>query len=510
MTLLSINKHSSEDSTSHAINGTAWLTAANLITMILGLILVMIATRVFAAATYGDYILLTLMSGLLSQLTTLGMGVTSTRFIAISTDSVQKESLVNTVLTLRFIIFGITALAAWIVSPFLFKLFGGTWKLLTFGFVIMLFFVDTFTATMQAILQGFFRFKQIAIWDIASSLLNLILLVILIKLNLNGVLALVAASSIAYGLTGIYMFVSIPVKKRLLIQPVVAKGIIKFGYPLQINDILSYFYSRIDTLMIAALLAPANIAYFEIARKIPDSLLAFFDSFVIVFFPLFSRLHSNGERQKAEALLRNALRVITFISLCIAAGAVLFGRDIIRLLFSEQYMAAAPVFIILAITLSFILIGYLLGKSLVAVGESDKPAKVNVVHAAVSLLSNWLLIPPFGIMGAGITQLLGPIVTNPLNYFFLKRKFPVRITASYVKPLSIFIAWAGLVFLIPGRSLTIKVAELIAFVLLNILFSVIIKEDIIFLITEIKKILKTSLQKLGEHSSRIHNENISG
>ncbi len=494
-----LKKSDDDNSASQAVAGTAWLTVANAVTMVLGLALVVVSTRKFTADVYGSFILLSLMSGLLTQLTTLGFGLVIPRFLAISEDAAHQELLVNTFLTLRLIAFGLMALIAWALAPFFFKLFGVAWETSTFIFVVVMFFLGSFTSTMQSIMQGFLLFKQIAVWDILSSFLNLALLFLLIVLPISSLAVLVCSYLIAYLIAGAYIFLSIPVKKRLTLEFTLAKDIIKFGFPLQLNDILSFFYGRIDTLMIAAMLSPADIAYFEVARKIPDSLLSFFDAYNTVFFPLFSRLHSTAEHEKAESLLRNALRLVTFVSLFIASIAFLFGKDIMRLLFSDQYIAAAPVFFILMIALTLTLIGYLLGKSLVAVGESDKPAKINLVHAGVSLLLNWLLLPVLGIVGAGITEIVGPAATNPLNYIFLTRKFPVHVLSAYLKPLAIFAGWAALVFFVPTDNLLFKIAALALFVLVNAFFSVITKDDFIFVRSEAEKMIRAFVRIFELH-----------
>ena len=156
------------------------------------------------------------------------------------------------------------------------------------------------------------------------------------------------------------------------------------------------------------------------------------------------------------------------------------------------------------IALTFNLIGYLLGKSLVAVGEFDKPPKINLVHGAISLLMGRLLIPILGIMGAGFTELTGPIATNPLNYYFLNKKFPMRTLSAYLKPILIFAAWCVATFFIPNDNWLLKIAALILFVCLNILFSVITKEDFIFVWWELNRVIKTMIQSLSIHRVQKH------
>ncbi len=470
------------------LGGVSVMALASGITMVLGMVIAMIATRVFTAAAYGNFILLVLGSSFLSLISNLGLGASSSRMLANSDDPAQKEELVNNVLTLRFILYVVAILVALAFGPLLFKPLGLAWNLTTFYYVSILFFTDSFTTVLQSILQGFFRFKQIAIWNLSSSLLNLIFLLVFIGLSVDGLKSLVFANWFAYTIAAIYMFFSIPVRKRPILRLDLIKKLVRFGFPLQLNGLMDFFYSRIDTLIIAAMFSTADIAYYEVARKIPQSLQALFGSFQMAFYPLLSRLYSKSEHLEAENLLKNSLRLVAFGGLCVACFAFLFGESVIRLLFSDQYLASAPVFVILSVNLSISMVGGILGNSLVSVGESDKPVKINVLHSLTSLVSNLLLIPPFGIIGAAISGMFGPIVTNPLNYIFLNRRLSVR-AMSYLKPFIIFVFWIVFSILFPLEHVLLKVTSFASFVLVNYYFSVISMDDVKFMFAEIARLL---------------------
>jgi O-antigen/teichoic acid export membrane protein len=485
---------------SKMVGGTVTMATANFLVMVLGLTMSIVATRKFSAETYGSFILFYLLATFLSQFSSLGVDVSVSRSLATCDDPERKVLLVNNALTLRLITFGLISLLTFFCGPLLFKVFKLSFQNTYYTYVIILYICECFTNTFNAILQGFFSFKQIAIWNFSSSLLNLVLIFVLSMERFNGLEVLLFARGIAYLLAGIYLFLCIPVRKRLVIQPALIKEMVRFGFPLQLNDILSYFYSRIDSLMIAAFLGPADLAYYEIAHKIPDGLSNFFDAFRVAYFPSFSRLFARQEKVGAESLLKNALRLTTFCGLFASAFAFLFGKQIFLLLFSTKYLAGVPAFIIIMISLSLTFIGSILGNSLVAVGESDKPAKINLVHASLSLCGNFFLIPPLGILGAAITRGIGPIATNPLNYYFLKRKFDIHVLSAYLKPIFIFIGWISLLFFVPLESLLVRIAALLIFVLLNIAFSVINKDDYLFLQSQVMKIPLFILAARGHKS----------
>lgn len=480
----------SEFNSSRLIRGVSWMAFASTLTLIMGLAMAMIATRAFTADVYGNFILLTLVASFLSLISNLGLGISISRFLANSDDNLHKELLVNSTLIVQTIIFFVVVLITFVFGPLIFKFLGVQWNENTYYYVIILFLSNSFTGILQSILQGFFHFQKIAIWNFSSSALNLVFLLIFISLSFDGLAALVVSRWLAYMLAALYMFFSIPVKKRIVFRVDLAMELIRFGFPLQLNGILDFFYSRIDTFLIAAMLNSADIAYYEIASRIPDSLQSLFNSFNMAYYPSLSRLYAKNERGKAERLLKNALRLTTFGSLCVACVAFLFGKDIITLLFSNQYLAGVPVFVIMSVSTAIILIGTILGNSLVAVGESDKPVKINVAHSIVSLVLNLVLVPAFGIIGAAVAGLFGPIITNPLNYIFLRRRLTVNLE-TYLKPIIIFAGWIVAALLIPSESMLYKVLALIIFVVLNIIFSVVGRDDFDFLLVEAKGIVKS-------------------
>jgi len=243
-------------------------------------------------------------------------------------------------------------------------------------------------------------------------------------------------------------------------------------------------YGRVDTLIIGALLGPADIAFYEIGRRIPDTLGSLFQTIWSAFYPIMAKLLAFGDSKRAARLLNDSMRLVSVFSILCTAIALLWGQDLIRLLFSERYLPSAPIFAILMISLSISLVGSALGTSLVAAGESDKPPLVNLLHTGASLVGNLVFIPAFGIKGAAIVSLVGPILTNPINVFFLlRRQLDVRVV-SYLRPFLVFGGWIALVVLFKPSGFVEK-AGLLSFLLLSFpVLAIVTTRDLHTLIVE--------------------------
>jgi O-antigen/teichoic acid export membrane protein len=195
---------------------------------------------------------------------------------------------------------------------------------------------------------------------------------------------------------------------------------------------------------------------------------------------------------QANALLNHSIRLLVFTTTSGALIALLFGDTIITILFSERYLESVPAFILLMFGLSFTFMDYTMGYSLVAVGDSAKPAMINLVHIMVTLLSNVALIPVLGISGAALASIAGFVAVNPLYAWFLRRRHVVVPVISHLKPVFLFGSMWLLLFL-TGFTLDVvyRIVLIIGFLGACLWLSVISRADIMLAIHEAGSILNS-------------------
>lgn len=465
----------------HFITSTISLGSFSIISIALGLVGTIVVTRHFSPIVFGIYSLVLVIESFLRQLSTLGLEMGISRFIAGSDSEEKKENLLSTAAIMRMTAILLMCLLAWISRPYLLKLFGGSSIADFFIYIPLLFVLDNSRTFFGSVLQGCLLFPRIGVIDVSTSFLTLSLqLVMIYVFKSNNIAWLLLIKAFSTFLACVLGFVSIPIKKRLSFHLDDFKKLIKFGFPLQINDILQLIQTRIDSLVVGALLGPANLAYYEVARKIPDQLRSLYEPFRAVYYPFLTKRYELEDRKKASNLLNDSMRFVAFVTLLGTAIAVIFSKDIIRLLFSEKYLSSAPVFVILMINLSIALVSNVMGTTLVAVGDSSKPLIINSFNAIISLVGSILLIPGYQIIGAAVANTAGTTVAYPLNVFFLRRRINFS-NAAFLKPVALLSVWSILVILIKPESIYLKTGFLIAFLAGCFLFSIITREDIFLL-----------------------------
>lgn len=460
------------------IRGTISIGVGSIIGMLLGFASMAVAVRYVTPAEFGAFVLLQIITVFLAEVSGFGLSLAVPRFMTSTEDEERRWAIVNSALYFRIGVIVLISssilslrpwLASWFETPLLAQLI---------LFIPLLFGLEALGKLLKAVLQGLFRFRVIGLVELLSSLINLLLIGWLVVYLHAGLLGLVYAKLFSLGIAYLIAYLAASIRHRLSLNLPVLWELLRFGFPLQVNYVMSFIFMRLDTLIIAALLGPAGTAFYEVARRIPDSLIRIYDAFRAVYFPFISNLFAEKKLETATSVLNNSVRWLSFITILGSLIALLFGNEIITLLFSEQYQASVPVFVILMIALNLTLVETTLGYSLVAIGDSDKPLIINIVRSITSLACNLALIPVFGFVGAAIANVLGNLVTIPLDMLFLSRREMPAHFWDYFKPVAIFGVY-GLLFVLLGTTLPLfKIAIVLLFLTTCLILSVIRLDDL--------------------------------
>jgi O-antigen/teichoic acid export membrane protein len=261
----------------------------------------------------------------------------------------------------------------------------------------------------------------------------------------------------------------------------------KFGFPLGLNSGMTFILTRVDRLILGALAGTVGVASYDVASRIPENARNFYQSFESVYFPNMAELFGQKNFVEFEKVLNNSLRFIGFVTSFASLILVLFQKEIVVILFSERYLSSAPALSLLMVAMGIALAGNLVGTSLVALGQSDKPVKINLVGTVTTIVGNFVMIPLFGFMGAVYTVLFSRCATLPLNFFFM-RKSDIGIKVSeYLKPFGTFVLCAMVFVLLNSDAIILRSFLIFMFLMICSVLSVIKKEDFSLLRMELQQ-----------------------
>ena len=187
-------------------------------------------------------------------------------------------------------------------------------------------------------------------------------------------------------------------------------------------EVSLYALNFVDRLIILRSLGAAEAGLYSLGVKFAQAVNVLVRGFQLAWPPLAYSIRDDGEARRVYATV-----VTLFVAGCawVVAGMWLFSRWIVRALAAPEFFDSYEVIglIATAVTLYalYLVLVVILGRT--GRTEFNLPAAIGALVVNVAL--NLLLVPPLGIVGAGLALVASYLVVLGLMYVFTQRLFPV-------------------------------------------------------------------------------------
>lgn len=182
-------------------------------------------------------------------------------------------------------------------------------------------------------------------------------------------------------------------------------------------DVLGTLSNQIDQLLVVGMLSPASMGTYVVALSLSRTLNVFQESITMVLFPKVAARSAQGVLHSVGQAARLGLAAVAVVGL----AAIFLGPALIKLLYGQQFLVAIPVFQVLVIEVLLSGTARVLVQAFMAL---ERPGVVTLSQGmglACTIPLMLLLIPTYGILGAGLS-LLG---SSALRLIFVMICFPV-------------------------------------------------------------------------------------
>ncbi len=200
------------------------------------------------------------------------------------------------------------------------------------------------------------------------------------------------------------------------------RRLFRFGLPTMPAEVSLYLLNFVDRLIIVRSLGLAEAGLYSLAVKFAQAVNVLVRGFQLAWPPLAYSIRDDDEARRAYATV-----VTLFVTGCawVVAGMWLFSRWIVRALaapeFFDSYEAIGLISTAVTLYALYLVLVVILGRT--GRTEFNFPAAIGALVANVVL--NLLLVPPLGIVGAGLALVASYMVVLGLMYAFTQRLFPV-------------------------------------------------------------------------------------
>jgi O-antigen/teichoic acid export membrane protein len=280
--------------------------------------------------------------------------------------------------------------------------------------------------TMVEYLLTLFRLEERARAYFLTTLLNVLaaigLTVVLVVGRGEGARGLLLGSYVSGAVVALGLIVVQWRRLSLWIDGPLLRRMTRFGLPTMPAELSLYLLNFVDRIVIVRSAGLAEAGLYSLAVKFAQAVNVLVRGFQLAWPPLAYSIRDDGEARRAYAAI-----VTWFVAGCafVVAGMWLFSRWIVRILAAPQFFDSYEAIGLIATGVTLYALYMVLVVILGRTGRTEFNFPATIAALVANLALNIALVPPLGIVGAGLALVASYIVVVALMYVFTQRLFPV-------------------------------------------------------------------------------------
>lgn len=262
--------------------------------------------------------------------------------------------------------------------------------------------------TISGTFNGMRKMKAFALLNISLNILIIvfsIIFVMLYHLSLFGaVLGYTIPTCIVGGLSPL-LITGMNWIQKTSIKFDIIKNVTTFGFFFALSTSSSFLNAYFGTILIGYYLNPADVGIYAVATTLSQALTILPSAIQRITTPAIAFSYTNKGNKETRKLIIKSMKYSFLAVLGIGFCLILAGPWLISFLFSENYLPAYPPLILLTIGNIIFAPAIATGACFFSMGKITLPFRVNILNIFLTISLNIILIPTFGIIGAGLATL---------------------------------------------------------------------------------------------------------
>jgi O-antigen/teichoic acid export membrane protein len=202
--------------------------------------------------------------------------------------------------------------------------------------------------------------------------------------------------------------------------------LLKFSIPLAVSSSLLILMTNIDVLFVGFFLESTQVGLYRGIQPLQNAVLVFLTAFVYLYLPIATEHYSSQNFDQLESLYNSVTKWVISLSIPVLILMLFFTEDLLRVVFSTQYVRAGSALAILSIGVLFRIGVGPNGATVQASNLSSIEMYASILGLITNIILNYLLIPRFGIAGAAMATAFGFIIYNFTEVYVIYVKTGIR------------------------------------------------------------------------------------
>lgn len=396
--------------------------AGRILAALVSIVSLKLSTQYLGPTAYGNFVTATAFITLFSVLTDWGLNVVAVQEIA------KDESTARTFIGINIAMRAALSLALVpLVALLGFLIYHDSNARVLQGVNLLL--VTLVLTAVQNSLAVIFVVKTrneiTAAVDVAAKVAAVIAIVVVIHFDLGYIGYLVQSVIVvafAAALTGVLA------RRYVAARPIFSASswvpLFVRALPLGLVQIINTIYYKIDSVLLSVMRTPAEVGYYGISYRILDLVMAIPGFFMLALMPTLVR---RGATPDLAPVVQKAFDVMVTLAFPLLVGSVLLSKQVVVAVSGPKFAAGSNAFAVLMVGGAVSYLNAVFGNTLVALGHQRALVPLTIVVVTLNIGLNLALIPPFGIVGAGVATSAAEFVALGYVATIFHRTLQVRV-----------------------------------------------------------------------------------
>lgn len=390
--------------------------AAKVLSTILALVAIGLVMRYLGKDGFGDYATVIAFFSFFGSVADLGLYAITAR--EISRDGADERSIINNVFTLR----AVSSFIVFLLTPLLVIFLPYSWEVKA-GIVIAgaSFVFSSTYMVLNGLFQKHLSMDRVAIAEIIGKISQVAIIFGAIHLNL-GFVAIVSSVLVSMIVNFVLVLIAARkfVKLRLQFDLAYWKRFMKESLPMGIAVVITFFYFKMDTILLSVLKSSSDVGIYNAAYKVIEN-LTFFPSMIIgLMLPIMSR-NIFSDRQEFKRISNETFKVFVLMVVPIVIGGFFLAENIVTIIGGAEFIESAQTLRILIFALAFIFFGNFFNNILIAASKQKVLMYSLSVCAIFNIGANMFLIPKFSYMAAASVSVATEALVVAITFYLTSK-----------------------------------------------------------------------------------------
>lgn len=273
--------------------------------------------------------------------------------------------------------------------------------------------------------------------DLADGAAKLIFAASALALGL-GLFGAALATVIATGLTACIAFFFMNKSVQLTTRAPIEFNfgeLLKFSIPQTFSKMLFISRAYMDTLLVGFFLSASHVGIYSVASRIAMLLIVIHAAFRSIFAPIVADLYDQKDSKVLSDLFKSVSTWMFTISFPISLLLIILAKPILQIV-GPAFIDGAVVLMLLGFAQMVIAASGPSAIMLVMAGKPVLELLCNLIAFALSVILSFILIPRYGIIGAGLATAISILTVNLLRLGLVQKKLHMNpYKSSFLKPL---------------------------------------------------------------------------